>query len=114
MNKQNEQTPLKGNLDKKETVIYFDDEQKVTSPEDVTEQAIVSIEQQEIEDHDAPNKKESNISSRRWLWIALSIFASAVLCILSYGGWQLYSYYYRIGVPISTSPKENVAKLSMR
>lgn len=112
MSKQNEQINSKGHIDKK-TIIYFDDDPKATSPKEAAEKAIVSIEQQEIEGNDAPNnKKESNVSSRKWLWIALSILVSAVLCILAYGGWQLYSYYYRIGVPISVSPKENIAKLS--
>lgn len=113
MNKQNEQITPKGHIDKKETVIYFDDDQKVTSPKEAVEKAIVSIELQETKGNDTPNnKKEFKTSSRKWSWVALSILASTLLCILAYGAWQLYSYYYRIGVPISVSPKENIVKLS--
>ncbi len=48
----------------------------------------------------------------KWRWIAFGIFASVLLCILTYGGWRLYNYYYNIGVPISVTPDENIAKLS--
>lgn len=113
MNKQNEQITPKGHIDKKETVIYFDDDQKVTSPKEAVEKAIVSIELQKTKGNDTPNnKKEFKTSSRKWSWVALSILASTLLCILAYGAWQLYSYYYRIGVPISVSLKENIVKLS--
>lgn len=30
------------------------------------------------------------------------------------GGWQLYNYYYNIGVPVSVTPEENIQKLAAR
>lgn len=35
----------------------------------------------------------------------------AVACCILFAGWRCYRYYYAIGVPISVSPKENIAKL---
>ncbi len=103
MNKQNDQ------IEKKESIVFYDDDQSVSSPQDSKEQAIITIEKQEQDDVEE-SPREHN--PHKWRWIALSIFASTLLCILSYGAWRLYSYYYRIGVPVSVSPEENIAKLS--
>lgn len=103
----------KDNIDQKESIVFYDDDQMVSAPKNATEEAIISIEKQEKDDVDvAESPQKATDSTHKWRWIAISIFASTLLLILSYGGWRLFSYYYRIGVPISVSPKENIAKLS--
>ncbi len=106
MNKQKEQ------IDQKENIIFYDDDQTVSSLRDSEEQALITIEKQEQDDVEKSAKENKVTNPHKWRWIALSIFASVLLCIVSYGGWQFYSYYYRIGVPVSVSPEENIIKLS--
>lgn len=106
MNKQKEQ------IDQKENIIFYDDDQMVSSLQDSEEQALITIEKQEQDDVEKSAKEKKATNPHKWRWIALSIFASVLLCIVSYGGWQFYSYYYRIGVPVSVSPEENIIKLS--
>lgn len=48
---------------------------------------------------------------KKWTRHALTILGIALLVILGLEGLNLYNYYYNIGVSISVSPKENIAKL---
>jgi len=49
----------------------------------------------------------------RWKWIVgIGIIAAILLCGMTYGGRRFYNYYYNIGVPISVTPQENIAKLA--
>ena len=83
---------------------------------------IVDDDSNVIIEHEAPtsndvseassNTNSSTYHRHKWMWIALGIFASFVFCFSAYCGWRLYNYYYHIGVPISVSPEENIAKLS--
>ena len=57
-------------------------------------------------------KPASTPHPHKWRWIALGIFASVLLVMFAIGCWKAYNYYYNIGVPISVTPDENIAKLS--
>lgn len=48
---------------------------------------------------------------RRWLWMLGTVLASMLAVALLFGGYKLWRYYYHFGVPVSCSPKENIAKL---
>ena len=48
----------------------------------------------------------------KWRGTIIGVLVSVTLCIILIGCWQLYNYYYNIGVPISVTPNENIAKLS--
>ena len=98
-------------IEQKKDIVFYDDDM-VSSRRAPNEQAIVTIEQHELNKAEALAKNNLTQSRHKWRWIALSIFASVVLCIGVFCGWRLYSYYYRIGVPISVSTKENIAKLA--
>ena len=98
-------------IEQKKDIVFYDDDM-VSSRRALNEQAIVTIEQQEQNKAEALAKNNLTQSRHKWRWIALSIFASVVLCIGVYCGWRLYCYYYRIGVPISVSSEENIAKLA--
>ena len=48
----------------------------------------------------------------KWRGAIIGVLVSVTLCIILIGCWQLYNYYYNIGVPISVTPDENIAKLT--
>ena len=100
-------------FEQKNSILFVDDDARLdmdTIEQDA--QACISIETKpQEEEHEAVMKKDYQPHPHKWRWIALGIIASTLLCILSYGGWRLYNYYYNIGVPISVSPDENIAKL---
>ena len=50
----------------------------------------------------------------KWRDIIIGVLVSITLCIMGLGGWQLYNYYYNIGVPVSVTPEENIQKLAAR
>ena len=69
------------------------------------------------EDFDFSPNTEPSVSSSspkigKWLWTIFGILATSMLCAALYCSWQLYNFYYNIGVPISIKPDENIAKLA--
>lgn len=66
-----------------------------------------------IEDDDTEETASVAVVRQRhiWLWRAIAVLSVAVVCCILFAGWRCYRYYYAIGVPISVSPKENIAKL---
>lgn len=48
----------------------------------------------------------------KWRGTIIGALISVTLCIMIFGCWRLYNYYYNIGVPVSITPKENIVKLS--
>lgn len=101
------------NIEKEGCLVFYDDEETNSIPRESGEQAVISIERQETDDEDVTvSASKKVVSPHKWRWIALGIIASTMFCVLLYGGWRLYSYYYRIGVPISVTPEENIIKLS--
>lgn len=98
-------------IDSNDTLIFVDGDTR-SGKEDRTEneQPRLSIEITHDEAEAVTNEKPQ-LHTRKWLWIAIAIIASTLLCLLSIGGWKLYKYYYKIGVPVSVSCEENIAKL---
>ena len=104
------------NKHKEKDIIIVSDDNTLVSKE-TKEKAVIAIECDDdtssiATSTEVPVQGTINYHPRKWMWIALSIFASVVVCIMAYGGWKLYNYYYHIGVPISVSPEGNIAKLS--
>lgn len=63
---------------------------------------------------DLSQRAEDNVSqraSRRWLWFAGGLLFSAILCVLAIVGWKFYHTYINIGVPVSVTSEQNIAKL---
>ena len=48
---------------------------------------------------------------RRWLWFVGGLMLSAIFCISAIVGWKFYRTYINIGVPVSVTSEENIAKL---
>lgn len=58
---------------------------------------------------DAP--EEPSKPRRMWLTVLIAAIAAAAVFVLLLGAWKTYKYYFSFGVPIGTSPSENIAKL---
>lgn len=56
--------------------------------------------------------QEPNMSPRkRWMHRIFKVIAAGVLLVLALLGYRFWAYYYRLGVPVSVSPTENIEKL---
>lgn len=99
------------------------DQDFLSTPDVPDEQATISIEASR--DVKTNSKEEQHLSSpptiqarpssskiNKWMWAVICILSTTTLCAALYVSWQLYNYYYNIGVPISTEPEENIVKLS--
>ena len=72
------------------------------------------IERDEDDSAILPSGTSSPANKRkRWLLRILKGLAVALIVALTLMAFKLWDYYYNIGVPVSTSPKENINKLKM-
>lgn len=78
--------------------------------EQQSETPIIIIERDD-EQQPAETVKPDVKPRRRWLWMLGTVLASMLAVALLFGGYKLWRYYYHFGVPVSCSPKENIAKL---
>ncbi len=95
----------KNNWDEKPIIVIEDDDVDTTA-QDCQEVPVITIETDEPEETTPQPSK-----LRRWMKYALCTIAALAVLIVGYVGVRLYNYYYNIGVSISVSPKENIAKL---
>ncbi len=51
---------------------------------------------------------------KKWLRGLLKVFAASLLLIVAFFAYKTWNYYYNIGVPISTTPSDNIKKLQMQ
>ena len=57
----------------------------------------------------APKEKKR----RKWLRRILKVLAVAVIVALTMAAFRIWDYYNNIGVPVSTTPRENINKLKL-
>lgn len=88
-------------------VVFIDTtiEDETTIASDAQEATVITIEHE-------PKASKHKRHGWKW-WMAVAISTILALIVLT-AGWQAYRYYYAIGVPVSVSPKENIAKLSAK
>lgn len=92
-------------------IIIVDDDPKPVPGQGAGEIPVITIE----EDSSFPaNDVEQVIAkpAKRWLWFVLGLLISALLCIAAFIGWRYYRNYVNIGIPVSTTSKQNIEKLS--
>ena len=94
----------------KDTIVFADDTRLDINETGKQEQASITIENHQRGDDETSNDGDK-IQKHKWLMAFVGILVSVILCFFTYGCWRVYTYYYRIGVPISVSPEENIAKL---
>lgn len=88
-------------------VIIIDEKPEVVPGQADGETPVITIEKGDGMTGSRPAKPEKH----RWMkWLLIATVAVAIWVMLMCG-WLAYKYFYDFGVPISTSPKENIAKL---
>lgn len=71
---------------------------------------IIIIERDDDELLSAPTASAPPLR-RRWLhWLLMLVAATSAMALVA-GGYMWWRYYFNIGIPVSTSPRENIAKL---
>lgn len=91
-------------------VIILDDEPKMIPGQGEGEIPVITIES--TPDHGRPEDVVVRKSSRRWLWFGLGLAISNLLFVAFILGQRYYRTYVNIGIPVSTTSKENIARLS--
>lgn len=88
-------------------VIIIEEKPEVVPGQTGGETPVITIE----EGGGMAGSKSAKRRKRGWLkWLIIAAVAVAT-CILLMCGWLAYKYFYDFGVPVSTSSKENIAKL---
>ncbi len=95
-------------------VIVIEDCDTTTSVQESQENPIITIETDDDSDN---GLSDEPVAERRGKWRTCLEYAVVVVSVTAllvgvYGAVRLYNYYYNIGVGISVSPKENIAKLA--
>lgn len=98
--------------EQKKDLVFYDDDNVDQVRHIPDEQVSVTIERQGTDNFESLPQKSPTQNRDKWRWAILGIFASMVLCMGMYCGWRLYCYYYRIGVPVSVSSEDNIARLA--
>lgn len=92
-------------------VIIVDDEPKVVPGQDEGEIPVITIEEAPSDSFGEAQSKAKK-PARRWPWFVGGLVISALLCIAAVFGWRYYRTYVNIGIPVSTTSEQNIAKLS--
>lgn len=92
-------------------IIFVDDDITNNVDRQDDESTRLSIEITHDEANSAAAQSHHHVHAHKWLWIAIATIAATMICIISIGGWKMYCYYYKIGIPISVSCDENIEKL---
>lgn len=91
-------------------IIIVDDEPKVIPGQGNGEVPTITI-----ETSPDPSEGEGALITdrkpRRWLWFVGGLLLNALLCIAAVAGWRYYRTYINIGIPVSVTSEENIAKL---
>ena len=97
--------------DKDRYVIIVDDEEPKAVPgQGEGEIPVITIEA-------SPNPSQGGEplipqkAQKRWMWFVLGAVLAALLCVAAVAGWRYYRTYINIGIPVSTTCEQNIAKL---
>lgn len=92
-------------------IIIVDDDPKPVPGQGAGEIPVITIEE---DTSSLANDVEQVVvkPAKRWLWFALGLLISALFCIAAVMGWRYYRNYVNIGIPVSTTSKQNIEKLS--
>lgn len=90
-------------------VIIVDDEPTVVPEQSEGEIPVITIEEAPF---NVPEEGPSKKPVRRWSWFVGGVVISSILCVAAVLGWRYYRTYIDIGIPVSTTSEQNIAKLS--
>lgn len=92
------------------SIVIIDEKPEIIEGQGEGETPVITIETSP----DLSKGEELNItlrSSRRWMWFAGGLLLSTILCVATVVGWRYYRTYINIGVPVSVTSEQNIAKL---
>lgn len=92
------------------SIVVIDEKPEVVEGQGEGETPVITIEASP----DLSQVEEINVTpraSRRWLWFVGGLILSAILCLAAVVGWKYYRTYINIGVPVSVTSEQNIAKL---
>lgn len=92
-------------------IIIVDDEPKVISGQGEGETPTITIETSPTPSLGREKVMGNDRLQHRWLWFAGGLLISAIVCIAIAAGWRYYRTYINIGVPVSVTSEQNIAKL---
>lgn len=89
----------------------IDDKYLYTNREPEEPEFIIERDDEGKETPEVPEGKLAFLRRNKWLRRFLKSIAVVLLVVLTLGAYKAWNYYYDIGVPVSTSPRENIRKL---
>lgn len=95
-------------------IIIVDDDRDLVPDQSVGEVPVITIEEGPSHIGEGEDLPHSSLKPSRWLWFVGGLMLSAVLCIIAVASWRYYHTYINIGIPVSVTSEENIAKLSAR
>lgn len=94
------------------SIVIIDEKPEVVEGQGEGETPVITIEETPS---DSPRGEIINVervnNPRRWMWFAGGLLLSTILCIAAVVGWRYYRTYINIGVPVSVTSEQNIAKL---
>lgn len=89
----------------------FDDKYIFTDREPEVPEFFVERDDERKEMPEVPEGEPAFFQRNKWLRRSLKAIAVVLLVALTLGAYKAWDYYYNIGIPVSTSPSENIRKL---
>lgn len=93
-------------------VIIVDDEPKIVPGQGEGEVPVITIEDTSTDTFREEPFNTVTKSVHRWPWVLCGVIVSSLLCIAVVAGWRYYRTYINIGISVSTTSEQNIAKLS--
>ena len=95
-------------------IIIIDDTQHDEQLSHDENAPVITIERGEAADTHGREVPNPPRPASKWLRMLFILLGIAIILVGAWGSWRVYCYYYRIGVPISVSPSENINKLQRK
>ena len=98
--------PNDSNNPMEKPVIIIDELPEAATGQDEGEKPVITIERTNEPPASAPLPP-----NRRWPWVAGSVVITGMLCLLVWLGFRYFRTRFYIGVPVSTTTAQNIAKM---
>ena len=94
------------------SIVIIDEKPEIIEGQGEGETPVITIEETPS---DSPRGEIINVeranNPHRWMWFAGGLLLSTILCVATVVGWRYYRTYINIGVPVSVTSEQNIAKL---
>lgn len=93
-------------IEKEKPVIFIEEKPDFIPGQGEGEVPTIVVEREDEDKYVSAPKK-----SRRWPWIVGSALITGLCCLVLFYGWRYYRTFINIGIPVSVTSEENIAKL---